>query len=162
MSKDLNLTIDGAKRGIIVAGAPAPSGHYSHAVVANGLVFVAGQLPLDPSTREIPVGAEAQTRLALANCAMILKAAGSSLDDVVNTTVFVTDIGHWPAVNAVWSETFTNFRPARTVAVSHELHFGCLVEIQVTAVLSAGAASSEPPNSHSAGRVRPVAPEALA
>ncbi|WP_455274914.1 RidA family protein [Rhizobium herbae] len=136
MTKELSVTIDGLKRGIIVADAPAPSGHYSHAVVANGLVFVAGQLPLDPSTREIPEGAEAQTRLALANVATILKAAGSSLDDVVNTLVFVTDIAHWPAVNAVWSEIFMNFRPARTVAVSHELHFGCLVEIQVTAVLS--------------------------
>jgi 2-iminobutanoate/2-iminopropanoate deaminase len=134
MAEDLNVTTDGVKRSIIVADAPAPSGHYSHAVVANGLVFVAGQLPLDPSTRAIPPGAEAQTRLALANCATILKAAGSSLDDVVNATVFVSDIAHWPAVNAVWTETFIGFRPARTVAVSHELHFGCLVEIQVTAV----------------------------
>lgn len=137
MANESNAAEEGTKRGIIVADAPPPSGHYSHAVVANGLVFVAGQLPLDPSTRAIPDGAEAQTRLALANVATILKAAGSSLDDVVNSTVFVTDIAHWPAVNAVWSETFTNFRPARTVAVSHELHFGCLVEIQVTAVLSA-------------------------
>jgi len=134
MARVSNAATDGTKRGIVVADAPAPSGHYSHAVVANGLVFVAGQLPLDPSTREIPQGAEAQTRLALANVAAILKATGSSLDDVVEATVFVTDIGLWPAVNSVWSETFKTFRPARTVAVSPELHFGCLVEIRVIAL----------------------------
>ena len=114
--------------------APAPGGHYSQAIVANGFVFVAGQLPLAPDGTGVPAGVEAQTRQALANVAAILRAAGSGLDRVVSATVFVSDIAHWPEVNRVYAEVFGAHRPARTVAVSPQLHFGCLVEIQATAL----------------------------
>jgi len=114
--------------------APAPSGHYSHAVLANGLVFVAGQLPLDPETREIPAGPQAQTTLALANVAAVLDAAGSRMENVLSATVYITDMHHWPDVDVAWSEAFADARPARAVAVSPQLHFGCLVEIQVIAL----------------------------
>jgi 2-iminobutanoate/2-iminopropanoate deaminase len=118
--------------------APRPGGHYSQAVVANGFVFVAGQLPLiTESDGKVPVGIEAQTRQALKNVGRILQAAGSGLDKLVSVTVYVTDIADWPAVNQVYAEMLGDHRPARTVAVSPQLHFGCLVEIQATAVAPA-------------------------
>lgn len=119
------------------AEAPAPGGHYSQAIVANGFVFVSGQLPIKPGGgHEIPQGIEAQTRQALANVAAILRAAHSSLEQVVSVTVYVTDIANWPAVNKTYSEVFGNHRPARVVAVSPQLHFGSLVEIQAIGVVS--------------------------
>lgn len=115
--------------------APPPGGHYSQAVVANGFVFVSGQLPVKPGGGDkIPDGIEAQTRQALSNVNAILHAANSSLDQVVSVTVFVTDIANWPAVNRVYAEVFGNHRPARVVAVSPQLHRGSLVEIQAVAL----------------------------
>jgi 2-iminobutanoate/2-iminopropanoate deaminase len=114
---------------------PQPRGHYSQAVVANGFVFVAGQLPLSADDNcTIPVGIQAQTRQALTNVDLILEAAGSGLNKLVSVTVFVTDIADWPAVNQVYAEMLGDHRPARTVAVSPQLHFGCLVEIQAMAL----------------------------
>ena len=114
---------------------PQPRGHYSQAVVANGFVFVAGQLPLSADDNgTIPVGIQAQTRQALTNVDIILEAAGSGLNKLVSVTVFVTDIADWPAVNQVYAEMLGDHRPARTVAVSPQLHFGCLVEIQAMAL----------------------------
>jgi 2-iminobutanoate/2-iminopropanoate deaminase len=113
------------------AEAPPPGGHYSQAVVANGFVFVSGQLPIKlGGQHEIPEGIEAQTRQALSNVGAILRAAHSSFDNVVSVTVYVTDIANWPAVNRVYAEVFGKHRPARVVAVSPQLHFGSLVEIQ--------------------------------
>jgi 2-iminobutanoate/2-iminopropanoate deaminase len=112
------------------AEAPPPGGHYSQAVIANGFVFVSGQLPVKLGGKhEIPEGIEAQTRQALANDGAILRAAHSSLDNVVSVTVYVTDIANWPAVNRVYAEVFGKHRPARIVAVSPQLHFGSLVEL---------------------------------
>lgn len=117
--------------------APAPGGHYSQAIVANGFVFVSGQLPIKPGGgHEIPAGIEAQTRQALSNVDAILRAANSSLDRVVSVTVYVTDIENWPKVNRVYADVFSKHRPARVVAVSSQLHFGSLVEIQAIALAS--------------------------
>ena len=113
--------------------APAAGGHYSQAVVANGFVFVAGQLPIRPGGG-IPEGVEAQTRQALANVAAILKAAGSGLDKIVSATIYVSDIAHWPEVNRVYAEVLGAHKPARTVAVSPQLHFGALIEAQIIAL----------------------------
>ncbi len=114
---------------------PQSSGHYSQAVVANGFIFVAGQLPfVAGSAGAIPAGIEAQTRQALQNVASVLEVAGSGLHKLVNVTVYVTDIRDWPVVNKVYAEVLGHHRPARTVAVSPQLHFGCLVEVQATAV----------------------------
>jgi 2-iminobutanoate/2-iminopropanoate deaminase len=113
------------------AEAPPPGGHYSQAVIANGFVFVSGQLPIKlGGQHEIPDGIEAQTRQALSNVGAILRAAHSSFANVVGVTVYVTDIANWPAVNRVYAEVFGKHRPARVVAVSPQLHFGSLVEIQ--------------------------------
>lgn len=115
---------------------PRPGGHYSQAVVANGFVFVAGQLPLlADGNSAVPVGIEAQTRQALMNVNRILEAAGSGLNKLVSVTIYVTDIANWLTVNQVYAEILGDHRPARTVAVSPQLHFGCLVEIQATAIV---------------------------
>jgi 2-iminobutanoate/2-iminopropanoate deaminase len=130
--------MDGERREIepvSTNNAPAPGGHYSQAVIANGLVFVAGQLPTVPGRgSELPVGIDAQASQALANVAAILEAAGSSLKKLVSVTIYVTDIAHWPAVNRVYAEALGDHRPARAVAVSPQLHFGSLVEIQAIAL----------------------------
>ncbi len=115
--------------------APPPGGHYSRAVVANGFIFVAGQLPFSTDGKgKIPAGIEAQTRQALRNVGLILEAAGSGLDKLVNVTIFVTDMADWAEVNRVYAEVLGDHRPARTIAVSPQLHFGCLIEIQATAI----------------------------
>jgi len=126
-------------RPISTTDAPVAGGHYSQAIVANGFVFVAGQLPIPPGgagAAAIPEGVAAQTRQALCNVAAILAAAGSGLDRTVSLTVFVSDIAHWPEVNRVYAEMMGAHKPARTVAVSPQLHFGALVEVQATAILA--------------------------
>lgn len=115
--------------------APLPAGHYAQAVVANGLTFVSGQLPLEPGNEgQIPSGIEAQPRRALENVGEILGAAGSSLNWPLSVTIFVTDIRDWSAVNRVYAEVLGKHRPTRAVAVSPQLHFGALIEIQATAL----------------------------
>src|SRR5262249_20275483 len=105
--------------------APSPAGHYSQAVVHNGIVYVAGQLPIDPVTGEKKLGSiEVQTEQALKNVAAILEAAGSDLAQVLKVTVYVSDIEQWGRVNAVYARFFGAHRPARTVVPTRELHHG--------------------------------------
>ncbi len=121
-------------RSINTADAPAPGGHYSQAVVYNGLVFVAGQLAIDPRTGERKLGSvEEQTEQALKNVAAILEAAGSSLSRVLKMTVYVSDINLWGAVNEVYARVLGEHRPARAVVPCGELHYGFLVEIEAIA-----------------------------
>jgi len=116
--------------------APAPGGHYSQAVVHNGTVYVAGQLPINPAAPKAPPGdTAAQTRQALENVRVILEAAGSGLDQVVQMTVYVSDISHWGEVNQVYTEVMGEHRPARAVVPVRDLHFGYLIEIQAIAAL---------------------------
>lgn len=118
------------------AAAPTPAGHYSQAIVHAGVVYVSGQLPLDPgSGTPLRGDAGAQTRAALANLGAILAAAGSSLARVVRTTVYVSDIRLWGEVNAAYAQVFGEHRPARTVVPTGNLHHGCLVEIDAIAVV---------------------------
>lgn len=114
--------------------APAPGGHYAQAVVHQGVIYVSGQLPIDPHTGVHCCGPiEEQTELALKNLAAILDAAGSSLDRVLKTTVYVSDISLWCLVNVVYARVFGNHRPARAVVPTGELHHGCLIEIEALA-----------------------------
>lgn len=119
--------------------APGAIGPYSQASVADGLVYTAGQIALDPATGEIvDGGVEAQTTRVLENLAAILKAAGSSLTQVVKTTVYLVDMNDFPAMNEVYARAFGEHRPARaTVAVS-ALPKGVRVEIDAIAVTTAG------------------------
>jgi 2-iminobutanoate/2-iminopropanoate deaminase len=119
--------------------APKPRGHYSQAVVANGVVYVSGQLPLLPGNDvAMPTGIRDQTRQALENVRQILEAAGSSVDRILCVNVFVTDVASWPGVNEVYQEFMGAHRPARTVVPSGDLHFGALVEINAMAAVAGG------------------------
>jgi len=119
---------------VLTPDAPTPGGHYSQAVVYNGLVFVAGQLSIDPRTGEKKLGSvEEQTEQALRNVAAILKAAGSDLSRVLKMNVYVSDIELWGAVNEVYARVLGDHRPARAVIPTRDLHYGFLVEIDAVA-----------------------------
>jgi 2-iminobutanoate/2-iminopropanoate deaminase len=116
--------------------APIPAGHYSQAVAYNGLVFVAGQLAIDPQTGEKKLGSiEEQTEQALKNVSEILKAAGSDMNLVLKMTLFVTDIDLWERVNEVYSRVMGEHRPARAVIPTRDLHHGFLIEIDAIAAI---------------------------
>lgn len=116
--------------------APKPAGHYSQAVVHGGVVYVAGQLPIDPASAGRPVGTvEEQTEQVLRNVEAILRAAGSGLDRVLRMTIYVSDIEHWPAVNSVYERALGAHRPARAVVPVRELHYGYQIEIEATAAV---------------------------
>jgi 2-iminobutanoate/2-iminopropanoate deaminase len=117
--------------------APKPAGHYSQGVVHNGLVFVSGQLSMDPKTGEKRVGSiEEQTEQALNNVHEILKAAGSDWGQVLKMTVYVSDISLWEAVNKVYKRILGDHRPARAVIPTGPLHYGFLIEIEAVAAVS--------------------------
>lgn len=119
-----------------VPGAPPPAGHYSQAIVHNGVVYVAGQLPVVPGSSAHVVGSiEEQTRQVLANIGAILEAAGSGLDRVLQMTVYVTDIELWGRFNATYAEVMGSHRPARAVVPVKTLHYGYQVEVQAIAAL---------------------------
>jgi len=123
-------------RAIFTPNAPKPAGHYSQAIVHAGIVYVAGQLAIDPQTGERRTGSiEEQTEQALKNVAAILEAAGSDLNHVLKTTVYVADIGLWEQVNAVYATIFGDHRPARAVVPTRDLHYGFLVEIEAVAAI---------------------------
>lgn len=123
---------------VATAGAPAARGHYSQAVVHAGLVYVAGQLPIDPADPQRRLeGFEEQARRVIDNVAAILAEAGSGLDHVLRATVYIADVAHWPAFNAIYAERFGAHRPARTVVPVAGLHYGYLVEMDAIAALRA-------------------------
>ena len=123
-------------RPVSTSEAPEPGGHYAQAVVHRGLVYVAGQLPIDPHGGERQPGSiEEQTEQALRNVQAILEAAGSSLARVLKTTVYVTDIRLWGRVNAVYARVFGDHRPARAVVPVSELHHGFMIEIEAIAAV---------------------------
>ena len=117
--------------------APAPAGHYSQAIVHGGLVYVAGQLPHDPARPAYrPESIEEQTEQVLRNVSEILKAAGSSLDRVVQMTIYVSDISLWGRINTVYAQVMGDHRPARAVVPTRDLHYGYQIEIQAIAATS--------------------------
>ena len=114
--------------------APAAAGHYSQAVVHNGLVFVSGQISIDPQTGEKKLGSiEEQTEQVLKNVEAILKAANSDFSRVLKMTVYVADIELWAAVNKVYARVLGEHRPARAVIPTGKLHYGFLIEIDAVA-----------------------------
>lgn len=119
---------------IHTSNAPSPAGHYSQAVVHQGLVYVAGQLSIDPQTGEKRLGSiEEQTEQTLNNVGEILRAAGSDLSRVLKMTVYISDINLWGAVNEVYARIMGAHRPARAVIPTRELHHGFLIEIDAIA-----------------------------
>ncbi|TFH06690.1 MAG: RidA family protein [Candidatus Thorarchaeota archaeon] len=110
--------------------------HYSAAVVHNGIVYVSGQLPIDPKTG-IPVkgGIKEQTRAVFRKLTEVLAKAGSSKERILRTTAYIPDVSLWNEVNEVYAEYFGNYKPARTVVPTTKLHFGCLIEIDAIAFI---------------------------
>jgi 2-iminobutanoate/2-iminopropanoate deaminase len=113
---------------------PAPAGPYSHAVVANGFVFISGQGPVNPETGAMPDAFAEQVRQTFKNVQTILEAAGSSLDDVVKVNAYVTDLTRFAEFNEVYKEFFQDDPPARTTVATALL--GILVEVDCIAAIS--------------------------
>lgn len=114
--------------------APAAIGPYVQAVKTSGLVITSGQLPIDPATGAFPEGIQAQTRQSLTNVKAILEEAGLTMEDVLKTTVFLSDMNNFAAMNEVYATFFTSF-PARSAVEVARLPKDALVEIEVIAAL---------------------------
>lgn len=124
---------------ISTARAAAAVGPYSQAVQVNGFIFTSGQIALNSETgRLIEGGTAAQTQQAMENLENILTAAGSSLENVVKTTIFVTDIGDFGTVNKVYGSFFTDEPPARSTVQVAALPLGASIEIEAVAVMTKG------------------------
>jgi 2-iminobutanoate/2-iminopropanoate deaminase len=116
--------------------APAAIGPYSQAVIANGLLFTAGQIALDPASGQVITGGVAeQTERVLKNLSAVLEAAGTSWGNVVKTTVFLQNMGDFPTVNEVYARMIGEARPARSTVAVAGLPRGVLVEIEAIATV---------------------------
>ena len=115
--------------------APQAIGPYEQAIKAGGVVYTAGQIPIDPKTGNfVEGGIAAQTRQVLENLKLVVEAAGSSFDRVVKTTVFLKNIGDFAAMNEVYAEYLGHAKPARSTVAVAELPRGALVEIDLIAI----------------------------
>ena len=124
------------RQAVSTAKAPAAIGPYSQAIRAGSLLFLSGQIPLDPATGALVAGGiEAQTRQVFTNIGAILEAAGSSFDAVVSATVYVADMNDFAKVNEIYATYFTTPAPARATVQVARLPKDALVEIQVIASL---------------------------
>jgi 2-iminobutanoate/2-iminopropanoate deaminase len=112
-----------------------PGGHYSHAVIASGLVFVSGQLPITPDgTKLNDASFDHQAQQVLENIRLALCCAGSDISRLVQVRVYVTDIADWPAFNAQYAAWAGQARPARAVVPVPALHFGFKIEVEAVAL----------------------------
>lgn len=115
------------------AAAPKPVAAYSQAIEANGFIFTAGQLGLNPETGKLASGLEAQTEQVFRNLAALLEAAGSSVDRVVKVNIFLADLTHFAPVNAIYERFVGAHRPARTTIEAGALPQGALIEVDLIA-----------------------------
>ncbi|MFP4018023.1 MAG: RidA family protein [Bacteroidales bacterium] len=121
-------------KSITTKDAPQPAGHYSQAVVYNNLVFISGQLPIDPSTGERLTGEiEQQARQVFKNVEAILRASESSLANLLKVTIYLPDISLWDKVNKVYTEFLGESKPARSVVPTRDLHYGVKIEVEAIA-----------------------------
>ena len=113
-----------------------PGGHYSHAAVANGFVFISGQLPITPAGEKLNQASfEDQAKQVLANVQAALESAGSSVAQLVQVRVYVTDIDQWPAFNRIYQQWAGAAPPARAVVPVPLLHYGFLIEVEAVGVV---------------------------
>ena len=113
----------------------SPGGHYSHGTVANGFVFVSGQLPITRAGERLTHASFAdQARQALANVAAVLKACGSGIDRLVQVRVYVDSVDNWPEFNRIYSEWAQGSRPSRAVVPTGPLHHGLKVEVEAVGI----------------------------
>jgi len=124
------------KRVIYTDKAPKAIGPYSQAISIGNMVYTAGQVGLDPATMELVAGGiDAQTRQVLANLSNVLDAAGTSMDKVVKTTVFLKEMADFAKMNTIYAEVFNENPPARTTVAVADLPKGALVEIECVAIV---------------------------
>ncbi len=115
----------------------APGGPYSHGTVANGLVFVSGQLPITAAgVKLVDASFEDQARQVLANVETVLRACGSSVPQLVQVRVYVDSLEHWPAFNQVYAAWVGTHRPSRAVVPTGALHYGLKVEVEAVATVT--------------------------
>ncbi len=126
-------TSDLKKKIIKVEGCPQAIGPYSQAVRADNLLFVSGNLPVDPATGKIPEGVEKQTHTVLGNIATLLKGAGLDMSDIIKTTLFIKDMNDFSVINAIYAEYFTSDYPARSTVEVARLPKDALIEIECIA-----------------------------
>lgn len=125
----------GGKRAVESPDAPKAIGPYSQAIIANGFIFTAGQVGADPKTGALVEGGiEAQTEQVLRNIAAVLKAAGSSLEDVIKTTVFLADLNDFAKMNEIYAKRFKTPFPARSTVQVARLPRDAKIEIEAVAV----------------------------
>lgn len=122
------------KQVIATTAAPEAIEPYSQAVEAAGMIFLSGQLPINPATGTMPEGIQAQTRQSFENIKAILAKAGCTVDHIVKTTVFLADMSLFGAMNEVYAQQFDGAFPARSAFAVKELPKQALVEIEVIAV----------------------------
>lgn len=115
---------------ISTTNAPAAIGPYSQAIVAGNILFCSGQIPINPATGEIPSGVEAQAEQALTNVKNLIEAAGSSIDNVVKTTVFIKDMNDFAKINEIYAKYFTEPFPARSCVEVARLPKDVLLEVE--------------------------------
>ncbi len=115
---------------------PKSNGHYSQCIKHNDILYLSGQLPIDPTTKTIPESIEEQTDMALKNVELILIEAGSSINKILQMRIYISDIILWDKVNERYSAFFIDHKPVRSVIPTRDLHFGCLIEIEATAVIN--------------------------
>lgn len=113
---------------------PKSNGHYSQCIKHNGILYLSGQLPINPLTKTIPKSIEEQADLALQNVELILTEAGSSKKQIIQMRVYISNIKLWDKVNERYSLFFEDHKPVRSIVPTRDLHFGCLIEIEATAV----------------------------
>lgn len=122
------------KKVIHTEHAPAAIGPYSQAIETNGMLFISGQIPVNPATGEVPDGITAQTEQVMKNIAAILEEAGYSFANVVKTTCLLSDIANFGAMNEVYAQYFPTEPPARAAFAVRDLPKGVMVEIETIAV----------------------------
>lgn len=125
-----------ANQTVSTEAAPGAIGPYSQAVISGNMMFCSGQIPIDPATGEFAAGGVAeQTRQVITNLAAVLEAGGASLSSVVKTTVFLADMNDFAAMNEVYSEFFSENKPARATVQAARLPRDAKVEIECIAAL---------------------------
>ena len=123
------------RKSISTGNAPQAIGPYAQAILANGFIYTAGQIPLDPKTGNlVPGGVKEQTRQVLENLKAVLEAAGSSMSQVVKATVFLKSISDFGAMNEIYAEYFGETRPARSTVAVAELPRNALIEVDLVAL----------------------------
>lgn len=113
---------------------PPRNGHYSQCIEHNGILYLSGQLPIDIETKSIPISIEEQTKLVFKNAETILKEAGSNKNKILQVRIYVSNIDLWDKVDKEYSDFFQAHKPVRCIIPTRELHYGALIEVEITAI----------------------------